>query len=744
FDFETTSFSFHSDTAGAPIPTFEILPVDPADPTNAATAANRATTSTILTELLVGIPVPVAVSNRVAAANAARATSPIHNPSLSQEITDSQSVTITVGTGSDTETTTLNFDPGTSFREIMDAINAIDGVNVTFNSATGQFTFSTTGDEPVGVSGIGFLGFAPTGSISIRQGAAPPTGAVTSNTVNPGTLTPSSYVRDFIDINQYPSITIGGRTITININDTFLDLIGAINSLLAGNPAPGTPLYGNPNYTGDLGFRADLSGNGAFFLVATGTGTASSIEIGEDGESNALLRLMFGADYRTINSPPETFVHNPTLDTQVGAVRIATITVGEGSDAVTTPLTFFNNMTYQQIMDEINNIAGVQMTFDPISGTFTISPTDGQVFRAEGLGFLGFPSTVEGNFEETPSRLVRTAQNAIIYYDVGAGGLPPVRLEQATNNFDLHGMRITLSSAVETATRSDDGTYVGGIFTINSERDIEDTYAAVREFVENYNNLIRMLNDLHSTPRPRAGNHHRGALFEPLTDEERAGMSDRDIERWEEQARTGLLHRDRDIRNIQQQLRDAMFQPVRMNDGTTFSLHQIGIQTIGINGAANDRLIGVLEIDSDRLRAALEQDPDRVRQLFARNHVEANTHDGPTLDDDVNIRVAGTSFEQRNINFRHVGLGFRIHELLDTVANNVDSPLQQRAGYHFGVNTSENTISRQIADYNRRIDAMQQFLIRRENHFFSMFARMEQAMAQSHAQMDSLFAFMTQ
>jgi hypothetical protein len=35
---------------------------------------------------------------------------------------------------------------------------------------------------------------------------------------------------------------------------------------------------------------------------------------------------------------------------------------------------------------------------------------------------------------------------------------------------------------------------------------------------------------------------------------------------------------------------------------------------------------------------------------------------------------------------------------------------------------------------------MQQFLIRRENHFFSMFARMEQAMAQSHAQMDALFA----
>jgi flagellar capping protein FliD len=36
---------------------------------------------------------------------------------------------------------------------------------------------------------------------------------------------------------------------------------------------------------------------------------------------------------------------------------------------------------------------------------------------------------------------------------------------------------------------------------------------------------------------------------------------------------------------------------------------------------------------------------------------------------------------------------------------------------------------------------MQRHLVRREAHFFAMFARMEQAMSQAHNQMDALWAF---
>jgi flagellar capping protein FliD len=88
-----------------------------------------------------------------------------------------------------------------------------------------------------------------------------------------------------------------------------------------------------------------------------------------------------------------------------------------------------------------------------------------------------------------------------------------------------------------------------------------------------------------------------------------------------------------------------------------------------------------------------------------------------------------------------MGLGQRLYDILTTFGADDDGPLRQRAGYTSGLMVSENLMTRQLRDYDRRIMEMESFLQRRENHFFAMFARMENAMAQSHAQMDALFAF---
>jgi flagellar hook-associated protein 2 len=184
------------------------------------------------------------------------------------------------------------------------------------------------------------------------------------------------------------------------------------------------------------------------------------------------------------------------------------------------------------------------------------------------------------------------------------------------------------------------------------------------------------------------------------------------------------------MRAIHQQLRAVMFNPVvlerdangRVSD--QIFLFDVGITTVGRDGAPGDQLIGVLQIDEDRLRQALEENPERVQALFAGG----------------GLRPSGT-MEERNARSPYVGLGFRLDDALNNIARDGRGSLQQRAGYNSGLNVSENIMSRQLRAYDRRIDAMQAFLHRRENHFFSMFARMENAMAQAHSQMDSLFAF---
>jgi flagellar capping protein FliD len=390
-------------------------------------------------------------------------------------------------------------------------------------------------------------------------------------------------------------------------------------------------------------------------------------------------------------------------------------------------------LNMNDLMARINaDVPGVTMEFDAVAGRYTLTGDETRI-ATSGSGFgATLLNTIGLNNVNMVVPTVRTGRDAIIYFE-GTSATDGVRIQQASNVFELEGLTIDIANATGRTYDETNNAPIREVFNISTTRDVDAAVDEIKKFVESYNNLIRHLNSIHSTPRPRAGNSRRGAFFEPLTDEQRQAMSEREIERWEEQAKIGLLHRDRDIRNIHQQLRDMMMQRVQLNDGTTISLSQIGISTIGMNGAEGDRLIGVLAIDEDQLRAALESEPDRVRQLFARSHVEAE-------------RPLGNNASERNANIPHVGLGFRIDEFFHTLTQDLDSPLRRRAGSADGrgLDASENMMTRQIRDYNRRIDEMQAWLQRRENHFYAMFAKMEQAMAQSHAQMDSLFAFMQQ
>ncbi|MCL1845088.1 MAG: flagellar filament capping protein FliD, partial [Defluviitaleaceae bacterium] len=725
----------------------------------------RSTTLAILNRMAPGITSMVALNQGITAANSVEIPDFSHSPSLYTTLNDEQTVTIAVTRGGTTETFTRTFAADETYDAVMAWVNEIEGASMTFNSALGRFvltTEGTAGEVSMTAVGFEFMGFSNSVDVNPVSTVRIP-GSVTSNPVsvrNPviadGHLGPNTFLHNFFAPGTVSDITIAGRQISINwgdpnadppTGDTFFTLLMDANRILAGT-MPGQAGYGT-----DTGVRMDVSANGTFSVFVTdpalvyahNTNPANpnapanphTIQIG-DGNDNALINLMFGAHNVTVNTPLEqngtAIENNPILDRPLGSLRILDITIGEGDDAVTTSLILTAGMTHRQAMAAINAVDGLQMTFDPTTSTFTISGTEANTpFRVEGLDLFGFSNVIESDMTDG-SRHVRTAQDAVLYYDVGQSGLPSERIVQSSNTFEIHGMRINLTNAVE----------VGATFTINNERNVDDTFDAIMEFVEQYNNLIRMLDAIHSTPRPRAGNAINGSFFEPLTDEQRAAMSDREIERWEEQARIGLLHRDSDIRHIQQQLRSAMMAPVVLAQETDqfgnvrvtdqIFLFQIGITTVGRDGPPGDQLIGVLRVDEDRLREALENDPERVERLFSDTGMNVNGGSPPRW---------GTAQERRE-RAPIVGLGFRLDDVLNNAAEYRDGSLQRRAGYHSGLNVTENMMTRQIRDYDRRISAMQQFLIRRENHFFAMFARMEQAMAQSHAQMDSLFAFMTQ
>lgn len=95
-------------------------------------------------------------------------------------------------------------------------------------------------------------------------------------------------------------------------------------------------------------------------------------------------------------------------------------------------------------------------------------------------------------------------------------------------------------------------------------------------------------------------------------------MSDKEIELWEEKAKSGLLRSDSLLSSILSEMRMALGAAVERSGGAV-SLRQMGITT----GAWYE--YGRLYLDENKLRSALTEDPDAVRELFTQQGGEGKT-----------------------------------------------------------------------------------------------------------------------
>jgi flagellar hook-associated protein 2 len=384
-----------------------------------------------------------------------------------------------------------------------------------------------------------------------------------------------------------------------------------------------------------------------------------------------------------------------------------------------TSIDFAAGATLQQVINNVNNSgAGVVIVHDTANSVFriesrntgannTISITDGTTNTANFLGQLGFAMTVNDIGGRTS-----TAENASITLN------GTVHNYMENNNFTIHGLNFSLSEGITAADMNRN-------LTVNLQRDVEPAINMVKQFVESYNALVTMLNDLTTTVRPRSSQY---SFYEPLTEEQKRTMSDREVDLWESKARTGLMHRNDTISRLQSQLRSMATTAVQRSDGTEISLFQLGITT------ANDGVwIGRLEINETKLREALENDPNAIRDLFAGS---------PTM--------AGGTFEARNQRLWGIdgvgsdrGMGIA-HRFDDIIRNTVDfgGSIYNRAGLVGTASAINNILNREMAEFDKRIEDMQKQLQRKENNYFLMFSRMENALAASNRQMDALYSSM--
>ena len=181
-----------------------------------------------------------------------------------------------------------------------------------------------------------------------------------------------------------------------------------------------------------------------------------------------------------------------------------------------------------------------------------------------------------------------------------------VKYTSASGIFSVNGLNITALAKTE-----------GDGITINTQTDTQGLYDKIKDFISNYNDVINELTDTYNAASAKG--------YEPLTDEEKSAMSDKQVEKWEKKIKDSLLRRDSTLSSIMQTLTTSMSSVYEVN-GKKYSLASFGIKTKGIlNSEANRQNAYHIDGDADdsdvasnadKLMAAINEDPEGVTDFM--------------------------------------------------------------------------------------------------------------------------------
>lgn len=306
-----------------------------------------------------------------------------------------------------------------------------------------------------------------------------------------------------------------------------------------------------------------------------------------------------------------------------------------------------------------------------------------------------------------------TGQNAKFNFD-GA-----TDIEQSSNQFTINGIDFNLKSI--------------GTFTTTVETDVDAFYDKIKQFVDDYNELVEKTSKFLTDKRYRD--------YQPLTADQKKTMEKEDIELWEEKAKSGLLRSDDLLSRTMQNLRTWMYDEVKDVEGSFNRLFQIGIDTEkysrGIIG-------GKLVIDEVKLKDAIRKDPNGVLELFFKEpEYGKDKLKGVTSymsEKDLSGEQIRAKRQQSGIVTRlYDSLISGMQDIIEKSGTGEDSNIYRNVKSNMLIefvtkHGSISTIDKDVLELEKRIDDLNDYLIRKENSYYSQFAAMEKAISRMNQQ----------
>jgi flagellar hook-associated protein 2 len=341
--------------------------------------------------------------------------------------------------------------------------------------------------------------------------------------------------------------------------------------------------------------------------------------------------------------------------------------------------------TINDLVKEINKSdAGVKATY--VESTGQLMFFDKQT---------GEESKIELN--ETAQRLFggdgsnsTNGKDAEMY--VSYGGSDPVKITSHTNTFNVDGLKITANGTFGDIKVGDDGKVTSydanASVSFTASANADKATEQVKKFIEAYNKLVEEVNT-HVTTKPAKG-------YDPLTTEQEDEMTEKEIEKWNEKAKQGILYNDNEVRDLAFEFHGMMNDI--MNAGIKYS----DLESIGITLSSDHADGGQLSFDEDKFRKAMETDAEKVERIMSGS--EDNTGFGAVINKQVTPYA--TRYASRN--------GNSYGRLVEVAGSEKLSATKQK-----------NQIYDKIKEYNSELDKWKDKLQMERDRYIKQFSNLE-------------------
>ena len=347
--------------------------------------------------------------------------------------------------------------------------------------------------------------------------------------------------------------------------------------------------------------------------------------------------------------------------------------------------TYTQDTALETIINDINanSEAGVSVSYSKLTNEFVFtSKATGSAEKidiGDGLGQALFGG---GKFTAGTDAVFTATVNG-----------KPMEYTRSSNTVDLDGMTVTFEGTFEEA---------GESVSFTTKTDTDTVFNAIKSMVDDYNAMVTEIKKAYSDmPLQKTD----GSKYDPLTSEDEEGMTESEIEAYEEKAKTGILFMDRDLSSLYSALRDAV-----VSSGADGAY----LRSIGINTSYEDGLT-TISLDEKALREALETDLDGVANAFNKSKENGAATDGlMTKIQEVTDRYAATTGAVKGILIEKAGSKYAPTAALD------------------------NTILDQMKELDKQISTWQSKMSDKVDYYTNKFTQLEMLINQMNSQSSAL------